>query len=783
MTQPHVVLVSTEPTARHARTTVRSVPSGARVHVLDVDGSFVPVGAESVLRPADVGWDDATLHRAAAVEGPDALVERLRPDLAAAVAASVPADAVLVCLGAGVQVLGDLTELVALAARTGFLLVPHTDGWPAGDGRHPDASDLASAGSYSPQLLVLRADADDVLAAWRAATQPPSTGPHWLDVAAATVPHATADGPHTLLSAWGLRPEHVLTGDDDVTLDGAPLVALDLTGLDPLQPWRLDAEDDTDLRGRLSEHPVLAGVVAQVARRLAVEPVGAPTWSIRTTSLGHVVDATLRAAFLAANADAPDPFDPAETAALRSWLTAAGPDGAPGRYLTAVRSTRPDLVASFPRVPGADTTAFVAWAAKHAVSDGYPADLVEPSLVGVTSPPPAPRTRAPGVNVVGFLRGELGIGESARLLVSALAAAGVPYATRSVDRHLTSRQRASGAASPQPTHAFDTTILCVNADLTPAIAASVPDLLERTYRIGMWYWEVEDFPASQHGGFAAVDEVWVATDFVREAIGRHAPVPVRTITPPLPQRRPLLAGIDRAALGVPDAFTFLFVFDYLSTFERKNPLGVVDAFSQAFAPGEGPVLVLKSINADRRPAQAERLRLAVAGRTDIVLLEDYLSADERDALVALCDCYVSLHRSEGLGLTMAEAMAWGKPTIATGYSGNLQFMTGQNSYLVPWRPTAVPPGAEPYPQGSVWAEPDIGAAAALLRRVVDDPESAAATGARAAADIATLHSAEVAGVAVAARLTDLAGARRRRSHPGPLSGVRILVRRLRARAR
>ena len=225
------------------------------------------------------------------------------------------------------------------------------------------------------------------------------------------------------------------------------------------------------------------------------------------------------------------------------------------------------------------------------------------------------------------------------------------------------------------------------------------------------------------------------------------------------------------------------MFDFLSTFERKNPLGLVEAFTRAFAPGEGPVLVLKSINADQRPAQAEQLRLAVAGRPDILLLEDYLDADARDALVAGCDCYVSLHRAEGLGLTMAEAMAYGKPVVATGYSGNLQFMSEENSFLVPWRPAPVPAGAEPYPAGGTWAEPDLDAAAAVLRRVVDEPELAAARGTRAAADIATLHSASAAGAAVAARLTELAAARRRRSRPHPLAGAGRSLRRVVSRLR
>ena len=153
----------------------------------------------------------------------------------------------------------------------------------------------------------------------------------------------------------------------------------------------------------------------------------------------------------------------------------------------------------------------------------------------------------------------------------------------------------------------------------------------------------------------------------------------------------------------------------------RDSLGLIEAFTTAFVPGEGPVLVIKSINAGQRPAEAERLRLRAAAERDVLLMENYLDTTERDALMALCDCYVSLHRSEGLGLTMAEAMAWGKPVIATGYSGNLQFMTDENSFLVPWVPAVIPAGAEPYPAGGTWADPDLDAAARMMRSVIEDP--------------------------------------------------------------
>jgi glycosyltransferase involved in cell wall biosynthesis len=132
-----------------------------------------------------------------------------------------------------------------------------------------------------------------------------------------------------------------------------------------------------------------------------------------------------------------------------------------------------------------------------------------------------------------------------------------------------------------------------------------------------------------------------------------------------------------------------------------------------------------------------------------------VTAEERNALMAACDCYVSLHRSEGFGLTIAEAMAYGKPTIATAYSGNLTYMTSDNSYLVPWRPTTIPGSCAPYPAGAEWADPDLDAAAALMRRVFTEREEAEARGARALRDLQAHHTTAHAAAFVRRRLGEI----------------------------
>jgi glycosyltransferase involved in cell wall biosynthesis len=274
------------------------------------------------------------------------------------------------------------------------------------------------------------------------------------------------------------------------------------------------------------------------------------------------------------------------------------------------------------------------------------------------------------------------------------------------------------------------------------------------YTIGQWAWELEEFPDRYLPSLDLVDEVWALSKFNRDAIAALTDKPVHvvplTVTEPTNVQAP-----SRASLGLPDRFTFLFCFDMFSVMERKNPLGLIDAFSRAFDDGEGPVLVIKALNGDKRLNDREHLRWEAQKRSDVILIDRYLHHDEQVGLMSLADAYVSLHRSEGFGLTMAEAMALGKPVIATAYSGNLDFMTEDNSFLVPWEFGEVPVGCYPYPAGWRWADPDLDAAADILREVASDPAASMAVGARGRTSIFATHRLEVGAATVSRLLGDI----------------------------
>jgi glycosyltransferase involved in cell wall biosynthesis len=382
--------------------------------------------------------------------------------------------------------------------------------------------------------------------------------------------------------------------------------------------------------------------------------------------------------------------------------------------------------------------------------------------VGASPSPAAPAVDGLAVRLTGYLGHTLGLGAAARGYVQALGAVGVPVSTVTVPlHHLALRVKLSDAYGrhgfedlvQHGGHGFE--IVAVNADELPGFVERLGEDYFEGPRIGIWGWETNSIPPRWQRAFALVQEIWVYSRFMAENIGAVAPVPVLALPPPV--QRPS-EPLQPLRLGIPEGFLFLFVFDYLSTVQRKNPVGLVEAFRRAFAPGEGPQLLIKTINGPLRPLSEEEVLWAAGGREDIHVVDRSLSGEELGRLMDACDCYVSLHRAEGFGLTIAEAMALGKPAIATGYSGNVDFMNGENSYLVDYTIGRVGPECEIYPPEGEWADPSVEHAAELMREVYTERQEAARRGAHAAEDIARLLSPEATGRAMRGRLAELAAA-------------------------
>jgi glycosyltransferase involved in cell wall biosynthesis len=250
--------------------------------------------------------------------------------------------------------------------------------------------------------------------------------------------------------------------------------------------------------------------------------------------------------------------------------------------------------------------------------------------------------------------------------------------------------------------------------------------LQAPLRIGFWAWELEAFPSGWEAGFAGLDQIWCPSGFTAGALALRSPVPVSALphlidwarADRLAQRR-----LSRPPRQPGTPFTVLFGFDFWSTVSRKNPDGAIGAFQRAF-PLESSTqparMVLKLSSADQFPAQLERLRQLSLDDPRLLVLDDHLSVEQLDDLYADADVLLSLHRAEGFGLTLAEAMAGGVPVVATGYSGNLEFMPPGSVEAVPYQLVPILRTEGDYRQGWLWAEPDMDAAAAALRRLAAD---------------------------------------------------------------
>ncbi|AFC32790.1 group 1 glycosyl transferase [Paenibacillus mucilaginosus 3016] len=370
-----------------------------------------------------------------------------------------------------------------------------------------------------------------------------------------------------------------------------------------------------------------------------------------------------------------------------------------------------------------------------------------------------PYTGAPGINLIGYNRAEMGLGEGCRLLALALESCGMPYGINNFERGNPSRMGdLSWAHREQEGHPYRVNLFHVNGDNMRYVREEFGDaFMKERYNIGYWAWELSELPDSWRDGFTGLQEIWTPTTFVRDVLARHTALPVRA----MPYGIRIPGTFDRAALrarfGLPPAsFLFLSMFDVFSTSLRKNPSGAIEAFRRAFPSGSsGAALVVKINNAEAKPEEVEKLRTAVEGCPNILLLPERLTRQEVYGLLAACDSFVSLHRSEGFGLVLAEAMYLGKPVIATDWSGNTDFMNGENSIPVRFELQPVGQDAGPYTSAQVWAEPDLEHAADGMRRAAADLPWSTALGCRGQMTIRSRFSPEASGLAVRQRLQEL----------------------------
>jgi glycosyltransferase involved in cell wall biosynthesis len=361
-----------------------------------------------------------------------------------------------------------------------------------------------------------------------------------------------------------------------------------------------------------------------------------------------------------------------------------------------------------------------------------PPDRVEPACLGTSGVPAdsAPVAAPEGsVLLIGYIDAQLGLGQSLRGLALAMSRADLPFSIYPFGVGVEGRR--SGSYMPErydEVRRHTINVIEVATNEVPTVFAHVSAAHFRdSYNILRTYWELSRAPEVWRDNLAGIDEIWAPNPYIAESFRAIFAGPITVVPPCLDLPAVEIDGHRHFGLAA-GRFHFLFSFDYFSSPHRKNPLAVLRAFRQAFPDPSAPVgLVIKSTGTvDHFPALKRALRTAAEDDPRILVIDGSLSRQEMLALLAATDCYVSLHRAEGVGFGLTEAMALGKSAIGTDYSGNTEFLTPATGYPIPYRLTPVGAGEYIYPEGQVWAEPDEAACAAAMLRVVSAPEEARA---------------------------------------------------------
>jgi glycosyltransferase involved in cell wall biosynthesis len=449
------------------------------------------------------------------------------------------------------------------------------------------------------------------------------------------------------------------------------------------------------------------------------------------------------------------------------------PDEAAARELTPLlnilRDQRPDLRAQHDVSTPAGIAAFWQWWVERGQREAFGSrfDLSqrkhpagEATRAPESAPSPTPRERGrkqssgaldpisdsannPVINLIGYAKGELGLGEDVRLLHAALGEVNIPNVIINAPWPIIARQSIEQPAIDASVARFDPDVMFYvmpPLDTLRLLGKLGPRAFAARRKIGFWQWEFERFPEPARLAMNLVDEIWCHSEHAaaafRQATGKSV------VKVPLPVSVPEIRSVPRTVFGLPEeAFVVFTSFDGASAIARKNPLAAISAFQLAF-PIIGTIdarLILKAMNVNDDPLWRECRRRSLVDKR-IMIIDAVMDHGAYYELLKTSDAVISLHRAEGFGRLMAEAMAIGIPVIASRYSGNLDFMTDNNSWLVDGTLIPVLPGDYALHQRQVWLEPDVEKAANALRECFGDEDERIRRAALAMADIASKYS-------------------------------------------
>lgn len=331
---------------------------------------------------------------------------------------------------------------------------------------------------------------------------------------------------------------------------------------------------------------------------------------------------------------------------------------------------------------------------------------------------------AGNLHIIGYPRGIFGIGEDARLVHSSASLAGFKSRLyQAIRPQNATPSLSSEICAGQPGQHNGINVYCMPAFDTIAYYFDAgPNAFEVGYNIGLWQWELSEFPRTADFAFDLIDEIWTISSFTAQALAKSTNKPIYVI--PLPITTCKSGQYNRSSFGIPESdFTFLSVLDGASYIARKNPLGVIEAFQRTFTGNEKVRLVIKAMNIKHSEIWRECINRSMSDER-LTLLTDVYDEQKMASLYNISDCVVSLHRAEGFGRVIANSLLYGKPVIASSYSGPLDFISNDTAYLVQGMCIPVAEGDYLLARGGTWFNPDLDSAAEKMRHVFESREEA-----------------------------------------------------------
>lgn len=325
-----------------------------------------------------------------------------------------------------------------------------------------------------------------------------------------------------------------------------------------------------------------------------------------------------------------------------------------------------------------------------------------------------------GINLIGYIKHDTGLGQSTRLVASELQNSKVEFSIRpyaqSKEYSMTDSTFDEMLSNETP---YGVNVFHINAhEFTMAYMNLGKELFDRHYNIAFWLWELEEFPDKWVPCINLIDEIWTPSEFISNSLRKKTNKPVVTV--PYHVVAPTEDKMDRKYFGLPeDKFLFLGMYDSNTGAERKNPKAIIDAYKKAFEPENDQVGLVLKIN-HIKAEELQFIKNELKDYKNVYYLLNNLKKVEVNCLLRAVDTYVSLHRAEGFGLVLAEAMLVGTPVIATNYSANTEFMNSDVACMVDYRLVEMEEDIPPYKKGNYWAEPNIDTAASYMKMLFED---------------------------------------------------------------